>query len=169
MNKLPYIQPERELHYNLGILLLILGSLAQTSRNKKVLTIDKIQSFYFLVTKPAFLNKVLMLANKRQIAIDDVDYYTVNTLSVNVDELFDRDRLLTMIKILSSKKYLSSEYSNSEGFLFDLTDAGKSIGKKLESGYFRKIKLFIEQLSSLQSQSPSKLNGYINTVLKQGI
>ncbi len=169
MNKLPYIQPERELHYNLGIIILILGSLAQTSRNKKVLTIDKIQSFYFLVTKPAFLNKVLMLANKRQIAIDDVDYYTVDTLSVNVDELFDRDRLLIMIKILSSKKYLSSEYSDSEGFLFVLTDTGKSIASKLDNGYFRKIKLFIEQLSSLQSQSPSKLNGYINTVLKQGI
>lgn len=169
MNKLPYIQPDRELHYNLGILLLILGSLAQTSRSKKVLTIDKLQSFYFLVTKPAFLNKVLMLANKRQIAIDDVDYYTVDTISVNVDELFDRERLLIMIKILSSKNYLSAEYSNSEGFLFDLTGAGKLIARKLEDGYFRKIKLFIEQLSSLQSQSPSKLNGYINTVLKQGI
>lgn len=169
MSKLPYIQPERELHYNLGLLLLILESLAQTSRDKKVLTIDKIQSFYFLVTKPVFLNKVLMLANKRQIAIDDVDYYTVDTLSVNVDELFDRERILIMIKILSSKKYLSSEYSNSEGFLFDLTDDGKAIARKLESGYFRKIKLFIEQLSSLQSQSPSKLNGYINTVLKQGV
>jgi len=169
VNKLPYIQPERELHYNLGILLLILGNLAQTSRKKKVLTIDKIQSFYFLVTRPAFLNKVLMLANKRQIVIDDVDYYTVETLSVNVDELFDRERLLAMIKILSSKKYLSSEYSNSEGFLFDLTDTGKYIASKLEDGYFRKIKLFIEQLSSLQSQSPNKLNGHINTVLKQGI
>lgn len=110
-----------------------------------------------------------MLANKRQIAIDNVDYYTVDTLSVNVDELFDRERLLTMIKILSSKKYLSTEYSSSEGFLFDLTDAGKSIASKLEAGYFRKIRLFIEQLSLLQSQSPSKLNGYINTVLKQGI
>lgn len=169
MNKLPYIQPDRELHYNLGILLLILGSLAQTSRSKKVLTIDKLQSFCFLVTKPAFLNKVLMLANKRQIAIDDADYYTVDTISVNVDELFDRERLLIMIKILSSKDYLSAEYSSSEGFLFDLTDAGKLIASKLEDGYFRKIRLFIEQLSSLQSQSPSKLNGYINTVLKQGI
>ncbi|WP_417543782.1 ABC-three component system middle component 4 [Marinobacter sp.] len=169
MNKLPYIQPERELHYNLGILILILCNLAQTARNKKVLTIDKMQSFYFLVTRPAFLNKVLMLANKRQIVIDDVDYYTVDTLSVSVDELFDRERLLTMIQILSSKKYLSSEYSNSEGFLFDLTDTGKYIASKLEDGYFRKIRLFIERLSSLQSQSPSKLNGYISTVLKQGV
>ena len=169
VNKLPYIQPEQELHYNLGVLLLILCNLAQTARSKKVLTIDKMQSFYFLVTRPAFLNKVLMLANKRQIAIDDVDYYTVDTLSVNVDELFDRERLLIMIKILSSKKCLSSEYSNSEGFLFELTDTGKSIASKLKHGYFRKIRLFIEQLSSLQSQTPSKLNGYINTVLKQGI
>ena len=110
-----------------------------------------------------------MLAGKRQIAIDEVDYYTVDTLSANVDELFDRERLLAMIKILSSKKYLSSEYSKSDGFLFDLTDTGKLIASKLEDGYFRKIGLFIEQLSSLQSQSPSKLNGYINAVLKQGI
>lgn len=169
MNKLPYIQPERELHYNLGILLLILGSLAQNARKKKVLTIDKMQSFYFLVTRPVFLSKVLMLADKQQIAIDEVDYYTVDTLSENVDELFDRERLLAMIKILSSKKCLSSEYSKSDGFLFDLTDTGKLIASKLEDGHFRKIGLFIEQLSSLQSQSPSKLNGYINAVLKQGI
>ena len=169
MTRLPYIQPERELHYNLGILILILKNLARTKRNKKVLTIDKIQSFYFLVTRPAFLNNVLRLADKRQIHIDDVDYYTVDTLSVNVDELFDRDRLLMMIKILSSKNYLFSEYSNTEGFLFDLTDIGKSIADKLDEGYFRKIQLFIEQLSLLQSQSPTKLNGYINTVLKQGI
>ncbi len=169
MNKLPYIQPERELYFSLGVVLLILENLAETTRKKRVLTIDKMQSFYFLVTRPAFLNKVLTMANKSQIAIDDVDYYTVETLSVNVDELFDRERLLAMIKILSSKNYISPEYSDSEGFLFDLTDTGKSIASKLEAGYFRKIRLFIEQLSSLQSQSPSKLNGYINTVLKQGI
>ncbi|HEB55391.1 MAG TPA: hypothetical protein ENI98_03605 [Gammaproteobacteria bacterium] len=169
MTKLPYIQPERELHYNLGVLLLILDSLAQTKRQKKVLTIDKIQTFYFLVTRPAFLNNVLSLADKRQIDIDDTDYYTVDTLSVNVDELFDRDRLLTMIKILSSKKYLLVEYSNSKGFLFDLSETGKSKVEQIQEGYFRKIRLFIKQLSLLQSQSPSKLNGFINTILKQGI
>lgn len=168
MNRLPYIQPERELHYNLGAFLLILYGLAQTSRKKKVLTIDKIQSFYFLVSRPVFLNKVLMLAGKRPIAIGEVDYYTVGTLAVNVDELFDRERIITMMTILSSKKYLSTEYCKSEGFLFDLTDAGESIAEKLDDGYFRKIKIFVDQLSSLQSKSPSKLNGYINEVLKQG-
>ncbi len=169
MNKSPYIQPERELYYNLGIILLILGNLAETPRNKKVLTIEKIQSFYFLVTKPAFLNRVLALAGRRQICIEDVDYYTVETLSANIDELFDRERLLIMIKILSSKSYLSAEYSKADGFLFQLTDAGQSVAGQLKSGYFWKIKLFIEQLSSLQSQPSAKLNKYINTILKQGL
>lgn len=169
MTKLPYIQPERDLHYNLGVLLLILHNLSQTKRHKKVLTIDKVQTFYFLITRPVFLNKVLRLAGKDQISIDETDYYTVDTLSVNVDELFDRTRLLAMIKILSYKNYLSVAYSSKEGFLFDLSEIGKSRADQVSEGYFCKIKLFIEKLSLLQSQSPAKLNGYVNTVLKQGI
>ena len=169
MINLPYIQLEREFHYNIGIMLLILDSLAKTNRQKKVLTVDKIQTFYFLVTRPAFLNKVLHLADKSQIYIDDTDYYTVDTLSVNFDELFDRDRLLTMIKILSAKKYISVEYSKTEGFLFDLSEIGKAKAEQIQEGYFRKIRLFINQLSLLQSQSPSKLHGHINAVLKKGL
>ena len=168
MAKLPYIQPERELHYNLGVLLLILDDLAKTKLHRKVLTLDKLQTFYFLATRPIFLNKVLGLLGKSQIDIDDSDYYTVDTLSVNVAELFDRQRLLTMIKILSEKDYLSVGYSDSEGFLFALSELGKSKVDQLHEGYFRKIRLFVNRLSALQTHSPSKLNGYINTVLKLG-
>lgn len=169
MDKLPYIQPERELHYNMGILLLITEKLAQTPRNKKTLTIEKMQLFYFLVTRPVFLNKVLTLASKRRIDFDRFDYYTVDTLSVNVDELFDRDRLLILLKILSSKGCLSIEYSKSEGFLFDLTESGRDTAKKVDGGYFRRIRSYLEQSCSLQSLSSSKLNGYINSVLKEGL
>lgn len=167
MTKLPYIQPERELYYNLGVLLLVLRNLAETKKHKKVLSIDKIQSFYFLTTRPSLLNRVLLLANKNQINIDESDYYTVGTLSPNTEELFDRERLLTMLKILASKKFLSVEYSNSDGFLFYLTDIGKAKSKELTEGYFQKISSFIELLSELQSQPPSKLNGYINSALRQ--
>ncbi len=169
MAKLPYIQPERELHYNLGVLLLILDSLAKTKRQKGVLTLDKLQTFYFLVTRPAFLNKVLNLSNNNQVDIEDTDYYTVDTLAVNVDELFDREKLLIMIKILSAKKYLSVEYTDTEGFIFDLSEIGKIKTKEVQVGYFRKIRTFVKQLSLLQSHSPSKLSGLVNTVLKQGI
>ncbi|WLI34278.1 ABC-three component system middle component 4 [Pseudomonas sp. FP818] len=169
MTSLPYIQPERELYYNLGVLLLVLGTLAETKKRKKILSIDKIQSFYFLTTRPSLLNRVLLLANKNQINIDESDYYTVGTLSPNMEELFDRNRLLTMLKILASKKFLSVEYSNSEGFLFGLTEIGKSKSRELTEGYFQKISSFIELLSELRSQTPSKLNGYINSALRQEV
>lgn len=167
MSKLPYIQPERELYYNLGVLLLVISGLAVTKKRKKVLSIDKIQSFYFLTTRPSLLNNVLKLANKNQIPIEESDYYTVGTLSPNVEELFDRERILTMLKILSSKNFLSVEYSNSDGFLFDLTDIGRNKSNELTEGYFQKISSFIKLLSELQSQTPSKLNGYITSALRQ--
>ncbi len=167
MNKLPYIQPERELYYNLGILLLIIDSLALTKRQKKTLTIDKIQTFYFLVTRPVFLNKVLDLANKKKIEVDESDFYTIDTLAVNVDELFDRDRLLLLIKLLSSKNYLSASYSDKDGFVFELNSSGQAAAKAIQSGYFQKIRIFLTKISSLQSMSSSKLNGYINLAIKQ--
>lgn len=169
MNKLPYIQPERELYYNLGILLLTINSLALTKRQKKILTIDKLQTFYFLVTRPVFLNKVLKLANKKQVEIDESDFYTVDTLAVNVDELFDRDRLLLLIKLLISKNYLSIDYSSKEGFVFELSPSGQIATKNISDGYFQKIRKFLTKISSLQSESSSKLNGYINLALKQEI
>ncbi|MBA1323035.1 ABC-three component system middle component 4 [Pseudomonas plecoglossicida] len=169
MTSLPYIQPERELHYNLGVLLLVLGYLAETKKRKKILSIDRIQSFYFLTTRPSLLNRVLLLANKDQINIDESDYYTVGNLSPNIEELFDRNRLLTMLKILASKNFLSIEYSNSEGFLFGLTEIGKLKPQELTEGYFQKISYFIELLSELQSQTPTKLNGYINSALRQEV
>ena len=72
-----------------------------------------------------------------------------------------------MLKILASKDFLSVEYSNNDGFLFDLTDIGKNKASELTEGYFQRISSFIKLLSELQSQTPSKLNGYINSALKQ--
>lgn len=167
MTKLPYIQPERELHYNVGIVLLVLHILAQTKNQKKVLTIDKIQSFCFLATRPTLLNRVLRLANKKETHIDESDYYTIETLSPNTEELYDRERLLIIMKILASKEFLLVDYSNTDGFLFDLTATGKAKAKQLNDGYFQKIRSFTELLSALQSQSPTKLNGYIISALKQ--
>lgn len=168
-NKLPYIQLDRELHYNIGVFLIILENLAQTKTGKDILTIDKLQTFYFLVTRPVFLNRVLSLAGKNRIDVEESDYYNVNTLAVNVDELFDKERILIMIRALSSLNYLSVKYSPKEGFLFRLNQTGELKANQMQEGYFLKIRRFVNRLVTLQSQSPSKLNGYINIVLKQGI
>lgn len=168
MNKLPYVQPEREIFYCLGILLLVIYDLAETKKGKKVLTIDKLQSFYFLASRPDFLNRVLVLAGKTSLAIDVLDYYTVETISLNIDELFDRQRILQMIKILSSKGYIDAGYSKTDGYFFALTYEGCLAASKLEGGRFEKVRGFIERLFAFQSYSPNKINSYIKSVLIKG-
>jgi hypothetical protein len=168
MNNLPYLQPDKDYFYNVGILILIIGKLARTKRKKLVLTIDKLQTFYFLVTRPVFLNRVLELADKRQFFIDESDYYTVDTISLNVDELFNRNKVITLLKTISLKGYIATSFSEKEGFMFELNDKGNSKIAALDEGYFKKINTFIESLANLQSESSSKINSYINVILKQG-
>jgi len=71
------------------------------------------------------------------------------------------------MKILASKEFLLVDHSNADGFLFDLTAIGKAKAEQLNDGYFQKIRSFTELLLALQSQSPTKLNGYIVSALKQ--
>ncbi len=168
MNNLPYLQPDKDFYLNIGIVMLIIDNTAITKLKKKILTIEMLQIFYFLVTRPVFLNKVLERAGKKTITIAEDEYYTVETLSVNFDELFDRDKLKLMIKFLSSKNWLTVNYNKKEGFLIQLNDEGKIRAKSLSSEYFIKINRYISQMKRLQSENASKLNGYINLVIKQG-
>lgn len=168
MNKLPYLQPDKDLFLNVSICILIIDSMAITKREKRVLTIDKLQTFYFLIMRPFFLNKILNVAGKPQIYMEKEEYYTIDTLSVNVDELFNRKRIKELLKILSAKKIIDLTYDRKEGFLIELNHKGDSLLDELNENYHLRIRRYLEGLSSLQSESSSKLNGYINQILKQG-
>jgi len=168
MSSLPFLQPERDFYYNAGILMLIIGKLARTKRGKAVLTIDKIQTFYFLVTRPVFLNKVLSKAGKKQFLIEQTDYFTVDTIAPNLDELFNREKVTKLLKALSVKGYIQASFNEKEGFLFELNDRGLSILEEFTDGYYKKINGFIDSLAKLQSENSSKISTYINSVLKQG-
>jgi hypothetical protein len=169
MNNLPYLQPEKDYFYNFGIIILVIEILARTKREKLVLNIDKLQTFYFLVTRPVFLNKVLSLANKKQMKIRITDYHTVDTISPNIEELFNRKKITTLLQGLSRRGYICLTFDKKDGFLFELSETGKAASEKLTGGYFTNIKSFANILVSLQSESPAKINLYINTVLKQGM
>lgn len=168
MSKLPYFQPDKDLFLNISICILIIHSMAITKRGKKVLTIDKLQTFYFLIMRPFFLNKVLNTAGKPQIYMEKEEYYTVDTLSINVDELFNRKKIKELLKILSVKKLVNFTYDKKEGFLIELNENGIPMLDSLDENYHFRVKRYLEGLSSLQSESSSKLNGYINQILKQG-
>mgnify|MGYP006157637109 CR=1 FL=1 len=85
MNNLPYLQPKKELFLNLSILLLIINKLGLTVKGKKNLSFDKIRIFYFLINNPIILNKFLYLSGKELLEVDELDCYTVDSISINVD------------------------------------------------------------------------------------
>ena len=169
MSSLPYLQPDKDFYLNVGIVMLIINGLAITKRKKKILTLDMLQAFYFFVTRPVFLNRVLEQSGKEKITMSEDEYYNVETLSVNFDELFDRDKLKLIIKFLSLKKWLELNYNEKDGFLLQLNTEGELRARSLSEGFFIKINRYIKQLKLLQSENSSKLNSYINQVFKQGI
>lgn len=167
MNNLPYINPDHELYLNVGILLIILENLSYTKRNKKILTINKIQIFYYLVSRPIILNRMLGFSKKEEVLLDDVEYYTVASISSNFDPLFDREKIKLLFKVLSSRKIIDVSYNDGDGFLFELNEEGKKIAENLTGNYFSMVRKYTKQLSLLQSESISKLYHNINLVLKE--
>ncbi|OEE91446.1 MULTISPECIES: ABC-three component system middle component 4 [Vibrio] len=167
MNKLPYIQPAKDIDYNIGIVLIILNNLSRTKRGKLNLNFERLQIFYFLATRPVFLNQVLVMADKNEHMLDEMDFFSVDTISQNVDELFDRKKTRLLLKELVLKEYVDVTLSEKDGFLFELNTLGKSIADKLDSGYFIKIVNFTKSLQLLLSVSTSKLNSYINNNIIQ--
>jgi len=168
MNNLPYIEPNRELSLNLGLMLIVLNYLGITKREKRVLTLDKIQLFTYLVSSPVILNRVLAVAGKNEVVMDENEYYTVSSISSNVDTLFDREKIKILIRQLAAKDLLIVSYNDKDGFLFELNELGKDKVKNLTDNYFTIIRKYVEQLVVLQSTNIGKLNSYISTVLKVG-
>lgn len=169
MNRLPYLDPDRELSLNLGILLIILDCLSVTKREKRVLTLDKAQIFMYLASSPVMLNRVLAVAGMNEVAMDENEYYTVSSISSNVDPLFNREKIKHLFKQLTAKSLLEVSYSSKDGFLFELNDAGKEKAQYLTDNYFSSTRKYVKQLGKLQSTSIGMLNSYINMALKTGI
>ena len=167
MSVLPYIQTNREISLNAGLLLIILDCLAVTKREKRVLTLDKAQVFYYLILRPVILNKVLAAAGKREVAMGESEYYTVDSISLNVDPLFDRNKIKLLFRYLASRKLVDITYNNKDGFLFELNKLGKEKSEYLTGDYFSVFRRYANQLVLLQSTSIGKLNAYLNLVLKQ--
>ena len=166
MSDLPYIQPKKELDLNMGILLLILDNLAETVRGKRNLNIEKMQIFYFLVNNPLILNKALSMLGQQQRSINHCEYYTVENLLLDVDDLYDKSKIALLLKMMSIKGYISVEFNKNEGFVFYLSEEGKKTLLHLDCNYFNKVREIVKAASILRSKSLGKLNGLVNTVVR---
>lgn len=170
---LPYISIDDDFNLNFSILVLIIHKLALTSQKNAALDIEKMQIFLYLVKNPAKINSVLKLAGKKFIPIDSRYTHTIESLSTNVDILFDRGKIKFLLKELAARGMLACQQQEKDSIKYLLSEQGKEFAQELlltpdsKPEYFSTISELINSLLPLQSQTNTKLNALLNTTFKR--
>lgn len=167
-NNLPYVNLHDELHLNACILMILIYELEKTNRSKYVLNFDRLQILFYLVNKPSYLRRLLQIAMKPDVDLREEEYFSVNAISFSVDDLFDRDRLRSLLQYISSKGYVESVYDKSNGFCFKLNEIGVEQVEKMTEKYFQDVRKYSESMKNILSLSISKLNGLLNRLFVEG-
>ena len=71
-----------------------------------------------MINNPIILNKFLYLSGKELLEVDELDCYTVDSISINVDDLYDVEKIKILIKIVTLKGYVSVDLNKDDGFVF---------------------------------------------------
>lgn len=160
--QLPYIYIDDEFEYNLGIVLLLLNNMGLDKNELPKLDLDKIQIFMYLIKNPAKINRILMLAGKKSANLDEEQIYTIESMSVNLDILYDKNKIKDLIKGLSVAGLIEVHVDLKGNAFYFLNEIGKEKANQFDRGYFSVINCFIKNIESLSSLSVSSLFRFIN-------
>ncbi|WP_299496875.1 ABC-three component system middle component 4 [uncultured Shewanella sp.] len=165
---LPFIDPEDDIYINLCVLILLINALAKTSRGIQKLNNNRLHIFLYLLKNPTGLNEILRVLGKGNVVLQDRDTYSVTSISPNMDSLFDRNALKSLLSVLVAKKLVSITYKKGDGFFYSLSEIGKHLIADLNDEYLNEIRLLCEKLKSLLNFTEGQLNKEINRIILMG-
>ena len=167
MKSLPYIVPDDDAFLNAGLLLLIISCLSKTNRGKLLLNNEKVLIFMYLIKNPSLLVEVLQRLGRPAPRLTHEELYSVSSISVNLDPLFDHDWLKGLLMHVSSLGFLRADYRKGDGFMYSITDEAVAAVDNLTGDYFARVREYITHLDSIKGESVSSLNALLNTVFKR--
>ncbi|TQP80265.1 hypothetical protein FLL88_12945 [Vibrio cholerae] len=165
--KLPFIEPDEDIYLNISIVMILFYYLSFTNRGTMKMDNERIHIYDYLVRNPQKLTKFLSSLGK-DVSFNMNDDYSVSSISYNLDPLFDRERMKYILIILANSNLIEVDYKNKNGFLYSLTEDGKSKVEKLDGEYFSEIKLLSKQLIPTLSLTISQLNISLNKIIRIG-
>jgi len=169
---LPYIAIDEELELNLVIAMVILSRLSRTSKGRSVLNFERLQCYAYLIKNPIRIGQVLRVAGKKDLALESRYTHTIESLSVNVDILFDRKKLKSLLLKLAGLGFLHCGSSEGDSLTYELSESGNSFMAEFfysdnsANGYASSLVEFSHKISPLNSLSVSKLNSILNITFK---
>lgn len=164
--KLSFLNPDDDLHLNLAIIVLILRFLSKTKRGTLKLDNERLHVYHFLVKNPVKLNQVMEILGKENVLLSHQDSYSVASISANVDPLFDRGSLKSLLTILIAQQYVEVDYKKNDGFLYQLTGIGRELSDSFKEEYFTEISLNCNRLKSTLSMTQSNLNNALGQIMR---
>lgn len=161
---LPFLNADEDVHVNIGIIIIIIGTLSQTNKKVPKLNNEKLHAFYFLVKNPVVLNSFLNTTGKGNVILSEIDSFSVTSISPNLEPLFDRMLLKSLLAILISKKLIDVVYKENKGFFYSLTPTGEAVLHSLKEEFFIEIKLLCEKLKSVISLNETIFNSALQSI-----
>lgn len=165
---LPYIEPDYDIHLNLSTVLLIISALGYSKQGTLKINNERLHVFLYLIKNPTKLNTFLKSFDKKGVNLSEVNTLSVSSISSNVDSLFDRPALKSLISILIKKKLIEIEYKIKDGFFYKPTKKGNDVVERINGDYFIEIKKHCEKLKNVLSFSESKINKAVNAIIRKG-
>jgi hypothetical protein len=165
--QLPYLVPERNQDLNVAILLLIVQNLGKTQRGKYLLNNERLLIFMYLIKNPVLMTQILGKLGRETVFLSVQESYSVSSIAVNLDPLFDNDWIKSLLKHVAGLGFLKATYRKADGFLYYLTDEGGQVVDKLRGDYFDKVRLYLKALDSIKSEPTTLLNSSLNNAFKR--
>ena len=159
---LPYQVPDNDLTLNVAILLVILATLGKTPRGKLLLNNERLQICFHFLKNPVTLNIALAAYNRPRAQLQNYDEYSIASISKNLDPLHDSRRLKVLLQHASAMNLIRVEYRKTEGFMYDLSQAGIGLVEQLEGEYYDSLRSYAQSLTHLNSVPTTNLNELVD-------
>jgi hypothetical protein len=166
MSSLPYIVPDEDVNLNSALLLLVILFLGKSPRGIPLLNNDRLLIFMYLLKNPVILDNVLEQIGKREIELTELESFSINSISINLDPLFDRSWLKGLLLRLSALGCIDAAYRKTEGFVYSLTTIGSGKAENITGAYFDRIRAYLKNLEKIKSEPSLNLNRLINNIFR---
>jgi len=164
---LPFLDSDDDMHMNLCVLLIVINTLGRTKKGVLKMNNGRLHIFLYLLKNPTVLNQMLALLGKDVINLIERDTFSITSISPNIDSLFDREALKSLISILISKKLITVVYKKDTGFFYVSNEVGVRVTSELNNNYFHEVNSLCDKLKEIISISDSDLNKSLNQTFRK--
>jgi hypothetical protein len=167
MRTLPYVVPDSSQYLNVAVLLLTLQVLGKSPRGNGLLNNERLMIFMYLVKNPVVMSKLLPRLGHSSPHLSCEDNFSVSSLAINVDSLFDNDWIKSLLKHIASLGLLDASYRKTDGFVYLLSVRGEQAVGELTGDYFDKVRGFLLALVPIKNATTSSLNAILNEIFRR--